>query len=151
MVESTLSVSSFDALREAFADYLSRRAKTALEKARKLYGKDSDSYRLVATEFTDESDFWRQLKIEVCDRANQKFPETDAVVGFTVSVSSLADLQQEFVDDLSRRAKQALAKANKLSPTEAEPYRLVAMEFKDASAFWQRLKIVMRAAPAIKS
>jgi hypothetical protein len=92
MVESTMSVSSVDALRECFADYLSRRAKEALAKAGKLYHKDSDSYRLAAAELTDASDDWRERKIEFY---NKPISETDAIGKLIMSVSSLDDLQQE--------------------------------------------------------
>jgi hypothetical protein len=57
-----------------------------------------------------------------------------------MSVSSLDDLQQEIVEYISRRAKDAL---EKVSATEGESYRLVAGEFTDASALWRRIKIVI--------
>jgi hypothetical protein len=53
MVRSTLTVFSLDDLRQWLADYLSQRAKEAQEKANKLDDNDSESYRLVAKEFTD--------------------------------------------------------------------------------------------------
>jgi len=65
MVKMTVTVSSLDDLRQEFADYLSRRAKQALEKANKMNDKESEAFRLVAKEFADAGDFWRELEINL--------------------------------------------------------------------------------------
>jgi hypothetical protein len=68
MVEFTVSVSSLDDLRQVFADSLRRRAKQDLDKAEKSNNEEADAYRLVAKEFTDESQFWQKLKIEITEK-----------------------------------------------------------------------------------
>ena len=65
MVKSTLTVFSLDDLRQWIADYLSHRAKEAQEKANKLDDNESESNRLVAKEFTDAAEFFRELEIEL--------------------------------------------------------------------------------------
>ncbi len=65
MVKHTLTVFSLHDLCQWLADYLNHRAKEAQEKANKLDGNKSESYRLVANEFTDAADFLRKLEIEL--------------------------------------------------------------------------------------